>query len=186
MKKMLCLIAVFAITVTMFLSGCNDQVDVEFVPSISYKNGPVISSAVMNGLNLDGCVVVTSLKDAAEKITDISQVDRDMLLNIYNQLMKAEMSIPVSNEYVVRELVDITWKDQGCTQAGHQHDDELKKEGVKAKIHFDLGIKAEDELVVFAYRNDQWVKVEIVEISKDGGVVCLFEDFCPVAFCVKN
>ena len=47
-------------------------------------------------------------------------------------------------------------------------------------------IKPEDELKIYAYHDGEWDEVQILELTEDGNAVCLFEHFCPVAFCVKN
>ena len=184
MKKMLCLIAVLALAISMFVPAFAAEDD--FVPSISYKDGPTIDEAEMNGGRIEDCLVVTSLKAAAEKTTDISQENRDLLLDVYDKLLKGELAIPMPEDYIVRELVDISWEELGCIQDGHPHEDELQKEGVAVKIHFDLDIKTEDELMIYAYHDGKWDEVQILELTEDGNAVCLFEHFCPVAFCVKN
>ena len=184
MKKMLCLIAVLALAITVFVPAFAAEDD--FVPSISYKDGPVIDEAEMNGGAMEDCLVITSLKGAVEKTTDISQADRDLLLDVYDRIVKGEISLPMPEDYIVRELVDISWEEIGCVQSEHPHEDELKKEGVAVKIHFDLGIKPEDELKVYAYHDGQWDEVQILELTEDGDAICLFEHFCPVAFCVKS
>lgn len=189
MKKMLCLIAVLALAMTVFVPAFAAEDD--FVPSVSYKDGPVIDDAVMEGGQVDAgkmeeCLVITSLKGAAEKTTDISQEDRDLLLDVYAQIVKGEMTLPMPEDYIVRELVDISWEEIGCVGSEHPHEDELQKEGVVVKIHFDMDIKPEDELKVYAYRDGQWDEVQILELTDDGDAICLFEHFCPVAFCVKN
>ena len=158
----------------------------DFVPSISYKDGPVVNDAEMNEEKTDGCIVITSLKGAEEKTTDISQEKRDLLLNVYGKLVAGEMSIPTPGDYIVRELVDINWEQLDCIELNHTHEDELKQDGVVVKISFNLGVKVEDELLVFAFHNGQWEPVEVLEVDANGNATCLFEHFCPVAFCVKN
>jgi hypothetical protein len=140
----------------------------------------------MNGGRMEDCLVVTSLKAAAEKTTDISQEDRDLLLDVYDKLLKGELAIPMPEDYIVRELVDISWEETTCIQPGHSHEEDLKQDGVAVKIQFDLDIKPEDELKIYAYHDGKWDEVQILELTEDGTAVCLFEHFCPVAFCVKN
>lgn len=158
----------------------------DFVPSISYKDGPEVNDAEMNEEKTDGCIVITSLKGAEEKTTDISQEKRDHLLDVYDKLVAGEMTSPSPENYIVRELVDISWAQLDCIEQDHPHEDELKQEGVVVKVSFDLGVKAEDELLVFALHNGQWDPVEVLEVDANGDATCLFEHFCPVAFCVKD
>lgn len=184
MKKGIVAIALLTICLSLVCPAFAAEDD--FVPSISYKDGPVVNDAEMNEEKTDGCIVITSLKGAEEKTTDISQEKRDLLLNVYGKLVAGEMSIPTPGDYIVRELVDISWEQLDCIELNHTHEDELKQDGVVAKISFNLGVKVEDELLVFAFHNGQWDPVEVLEVDANGNATCLFEHFCPVAFCVKN
>ena len=184
MKKGIVAIALLAICLSLVCPAFAAEGD--FVPSISYKDGPVVNDAEMNEEKTDGCIVITSLKGAEEKTTDISQEKRDLLLNVYGKLVAGEMSIPTPGDYIVRELVDINWEQLDCIELNHTHEDELKQDGVVVKISFNLGVKVEDELLVFAFHNGQWEPVEVLEVDANGNATCLFEHFCPVAFCVKN
>ena len=184
MKKGIVAIALLAICLSLVCPAFAAEGD--FVPSISYKDGPVVNDAEMNEEKTDGCIVITSLKGAEEKTTDISQEKRDLLLNVYGKLVAGEMSIPTPGDYIVRELVDISWEQLDCIELNHTHEDELKQDGVVVKISFNLGVKVEDELLVFAFHNGQWDPVEVLEVDANGNATCLFEHFCPVAFCVKN
>ena len=184
MKKMICLLAALAMMFTLFIPAFAAEDD--FVPSISYKDSPEVNDAQMNGEKADECIVITSLKGAEEKTTDISQDDRDLLLDVYEQIVAGDMVIPTPEDYIVRELLDISWEQIGCVESDHPHEEEHKKDGVVVKINFSMSIKPEDELLVFAFHNGQWDPVEVLELGADGSVVCLFEHFCPVAFCVKS
>lgn len=184
MKKMICLIAVLAVSFTLLLPAF--AAESEFVPSISYKDGPAIVSAVMNEENVASCLVVTSLKAAAEKTTDITQEARDLLLDVYGKLVAGEMDLPLEEDYTIRELVDVSWKQTACVENPHTHAADLEKDGTSVTVSFELGAGSTDELLVFAYRNGQWGAVESVKIDEAGNVTCVFEHFCPVAFCVKN
>ena len=182
MKKMLCLIAVLALAISMFVPAFAAEDD--FVPSISYKDGPQVEDAVMDGKDVAGCVVVTSIKGAKEKTTDIDQADRDLLLEVYEKLDNGSMKLPLENEgYVVRELVDVSFAKSDCVDTAHGHKEWLAEENATIEVTFDLGIKAATNVEVLAYVNGEWVAVS-VKNNGDGTVTCVFEDFCPVAFCV--
>jgi hypothetical protein len=181
----------------LFLApGGDDQGEVdlpnyppEFVPSITYKDGPVIDMAEMDGEGVEDCVVVTTIKQAEEKSTDISQEDRDLLLEVYEKLEEGSMTLPLEKEgYVVRELVDVSFEYEDCRQIEeHGHKDEnLKKEGVTLTVTFDLGIGTFEDLIVMAYVDGEWTPIKSVENNGDGTVTCVFEDICPVAFIVKE
>jgi hypothetical protein len=178
----------------LFLApGGDDQGEVdlpnyppEFVPSITYKDGPVIDMAEMDGEGVEDCVVVTTIKQAEEKSTDISQEDRDLLLEVYEKLEEGSMTLPLEKEgYVVRELVDVSFVKTGCVEVPHGHKEWLAQEKTTIEVVFDLGIKKDVKLEVLAYIDEEWVAVEKVTNNGDGTVTCVFEDFCPVAFCVE-
>ena len=132
-----------------------------------------------------GCVIVTSLKEAAEKTTDIYQEDRNLLWTVYKRLCDGSMKLPLEENYVVRELVDVSFKKTDCVEKGHGHKQWLAEDNTQLEIVFDLGLKAGAELKVLAYINEEWTPVEAV-VNADGTVTCIFEDFCPVAFCVPE
>lgn len=184
MKKMICLIAILAVAFTLFMPvfAAEDS----FVPSISYKDGPEIIAAAMNGGDVASCLVVTSLKGATEKTTDISQEARDLLLDVYKKLAADQMKLPLEEDYTIRELVDVSWKQSACVENHHSHAADLNADGTSVTVSFALGAGSTDELLVFAYRNGQWDAIESAQIDEDGNVICVFEHFCPVAFCVKT
>ena len=184
MRKVICLMAVLLMCLTLVMpaAAAGDT----FVPSISYKDGPEITEAEQNGKAVTGCVVVTSLKEAKEKTTDIGQDDRDLLWDVYNKLSDGTMELELdSKKYVVRELVDISFKEQACVLVPHGHEEELKKENTTIEITLDMGIPKGIELKVFVYLEGKWVAVEEVTNNGDGTATCVFEDICPVAFAVE-
>jgi len=165
-----------------------------FVPSITYKAGPSITGSVL--LKVDGveqevgdsCVVVTSVEAARDKTTDIAQEERDLLLEVYEKLSNGEMTLPLEEGYIVRELVDVSFAYNGCrTQESHNHKDEkLKEEGVTLTLTFQLKLNKKVDLEVLTYVDGEWQPVEEVTTYNDGSVTCVFEDICPVAFAVKE
>lgn len=166
--------------------ACNVFADT-FVPSVSYKDAPGIEEAVMDGEDVSGCLVVTSINDARDASTDITQEDRDLLLDVYDELSDGSMKLPLEDEdYVVRDLVDVSFRQSGCVEAGHGHKAALAEDGTTVTVSFDLGIKASAEVIVMVYVDGQWVAVESVTNNGDGTVTCVFEDICPVAFCVED
>ena len=95
------------------------------------------------------------------------------------------MKLPLEEDYVVRELVDVSFKKTDCVEKGHGHKQWLAEDNTQLEIVFDLGLKTGAELKVLAYINEKWTPVETV-VNDDGTVTCIFEDFCPVAFCVPE
>lgn len=157
-----------------------------FVPSISYKDGPEIEDAQQNGEDVTDCLVVTTITGAREKTTDIYQEDRDLLLDVYKKLDNGSMKLPVEEEYVIRELVDVSWKKTSCVEAEHGHKQWLSQENTTVSVTFDLGVNKSTEVVVMVYLDGKWVAAESVVNNGDGTVTVVFEDICPVAFCVKR
>ena len=157
-----------------------------FVPSISYKDGPEVESAELNGENVEMCIIVTSILGAKEKTTDIHQDDRDLLLEVYEKLSDGSMKLPLEDYYVIRELLDVNFKQSVCVVPGHTHEEDLAKQGITIKIDFDLGVKATTNVKVLSYHDGQWAPIKSVVNNGDGTVTCEFEHFCPVAFCVEE
>lgn len=184
MKKGIVVIALLAICVSLVCPAF--AAEDTFVPSIGYKDGPEIIDAELETEDVEACLVVTSLKGAAEKTTDISQAARDQLLQVYEKLNSGEVKLPGADGYVIRELVDVSWKQIGCVEEKHTHEDDLEKEGVVVDIDLEMGIDANTDILVYAYRDGQWTLIESAKNNGDGTVTCVFEHFCPVAFAVRE
>ena len=184
MKRVIVILLLLALCLSLLLPAFAAEDD--FVPSISYKDGPEITDAEMESEDVEECLVITSLKGATEKTTDIAQEDRDLLLEVYGKLMSGEMKLPTGEGFVIRELVDLNWSQTGCVEDEHTHEEELKKENVTVTVDFDLGLNVDSELLVFAYHDGAWDRVEDVRINGDGTITCVFEHFCPVAFSVRQ
>ena len=168
----------------------------EFVPSITYKDGLTITKVETN-MVIDGkdwsegikeCVEVTSIAQAKEKSTDLSQDDRDFLLEVYEDLANGDMLLPLPGDYVIRDLVDISFKYENCTcDEEHGHKDEcLAGDGVTLTITFDMGVAPDAKVIVMTYIDNSWKDIKSVVNNGDGTVTCVFEDICPVAFVVDD
>ena len=153
-----------------------------FVPSIGYKDGPDIIDGEPHG----GCLIVTTIPQAEDKTTDIYQEDRDLLLDVYKQLDEGTMKLPIPDDYVVRDLVDVSWRKTTCVEAEHGHKQWLEKEDTQVKVTFDLGISKGAEMIVLIYLNEEWIPVKSVTNNGDGTLTVEFEDICPVAFCINR
>ena len=182
MRRMMCLLCALLLGLT-FVFPVLAATDT-FVPSISYKNGPDIKDAEMNGEKVTGCVVVSSIKDAKEKATDITQEDRDLLLDVYARLADGSMKLPLSGDYVIRELVDVSFEHSDCVIPNHGHKEALEEDGTTITIRFDLGVHKSTDVSVLAYVDGKWVAAESVKNNGDGTVTVVLEDICPVAFCI--
>ena len=186
MKKLICVLT--AVLLTMSLAVSAFAAKSEFVPSITYKDGLLVNSAILDGKNVTDCVVVTSLKAAEEKTTDLSQAERDQLMDLYKKLVSGEMELPLDGNYTIRELVDVSFGYGSCrgdTEHGDK-DGQLGKNGVTMTVDFDMNLKASEKLQVLTYVDGKWKPVEKVTVNKNGTVTVLFEEVCPVVFCVEK
>lgn len=183
MKKLIVFVMAVVLCMSMVLPVC--AAEQEFVPSITYKDGLIAIKATMDGEDVGDCIVVTSIKEAKEKSTDIHQDSRDELLDVYAKLSDGSMKLPLEGEYVILELVDISFAQSACVEnTEHAHDAWLKEEGNTVTV--DLGYLSKGlDLVVLSYDDGQWSKIKNVTNNGDGTYSCEFEHFCPVAFCVE-
>lgn len=197
MKKKLVVILALVLCVAIALPVA--AVASGFVPSITYKGGPRIGGTRMVGSDgselaflgesdVGGCVVVTTIEQARDKETDISQEDRDLLIEVYEKLEKGEMTLPVTEEHVIRDLVDISFLYNGCRLKPDHNDKpaQLKREDVFLELTLDLGIEADANLKVLTYIDGEWAEIKSIENNGNGMVTCVFDDICPVAFVVLN
>jgi hypothetical protein len=143
-------------------------------------------------MSIDDCIVVTNVLQAEEKQTDISQETRDLLIDVYNQLVDGTMTLPIEESFSVRDLVDVSFAYEAC-ELQEDHGNKAKilaLPGITLSIDFDLGVDADEELVAMTYVDVdgemQWVEIESVTNNGDGTVTCVFEDICPVAFAVMD
>lgn len=183
MKKLLSLISAALLCLSLAVPAQANT----FVPSISYKDGPEIEEAIAETENVTGCLVVTSITEAKAKSTDIYQEDRDFLLDVYRDLSDGTMKLPLENDkYVIRELVDVSWRKSECVELEHGHKPWLKQEGTTIRVKFDLGVDKNVDLIVMTYIDGEWKEVVDLTNNGDGTVTVEFEDICPVVFCVKT
>ena len=185
MKKFVCLLVVLMLCLSMAVPAFAAEDD--FVPSIGYKDGPEIIKGEQEDKDVTDCLIVTTTKEAEEKSTDITQDDRDLLLDVYDKLMDDEMTLPVDGDYVIRDLVDVSYKDEDCRQKEDHGNkpEKLKEEGVTVTITFDMGVAPDEVIEVYVYIDGQWVPVTSVVNNGDGTLTVVFEDICPVAFVTK-
>lgn len=157
-----------------------------FVPSIPYKDGPDIEDTEMDGEDVGDCLEITTVTEAREKTTDISQESRDLLLEVYEELKDGEMELPLDEDYVVRELIDVSWKESTCIEPEHGHKEWLEEEDTTLTVTFDLGVGPDEEVIVLVCIDGEWVEAVSVINNGDGTVTVVFADICPVAFCVEK
>lgn len=184
MKKFISLVLVLVLCLSLACPAF--AAETTFVPSISYKDGPDADNAELKDENVGGCLVITSITEAKNKSTDITQDDRDLLLYVYDQLKSGDMKLPLENdEYVIRELVDVNFKEMACVNPGHQHEEVLEETEESITIVFNLGVAKDTNVVVMKYHEGAWENIKSVVNNGDGTVTCVFDHFCPVVFCVE-
>ena len=184
MKKLVCIFAMLALCLSLVCPAF--AAEDTFVPSISYKDGPEIT-AVDENYDIRH-LVVTSIKAARDKSTDITQEDRDLLLSLYEQLLSGGMKLPMSSDvqtYVIRDLVHVGFT-VDCLESGDGHEEKLDQKNATLAVTFRLGIDANTNMIVMSYIQGQWVPVENVVNHGDGTLSCELEDVGPVAFVVCN
>ncbi len=184
MRKILCVI--LALMACAVLASPVLAAEGTFVPSISYKDGPDLEKAEQDGEDVSDCIVITSIPEAKEKTTDIYQEDRDLLLKVYQELSEGTMKLPMDEDYVIRDLVDVSFRKSECVEPDHGHKEDLAKNGTTITITCDLGIKKGVEIAVLSYIDGEWVPATSVVNNGDGTITCVFEDICPVAFCLEE
>lgn len=186
MRKIVCLLSALVLLISL---GASALAATSFVPSITFKDGPGMTWATFDGKDVSDCLVITTIKQATEKTTDITQDERDHLLDVYAKLKDGSMTLPISEDYVIRELLDVSYKYESCRQKPDTHGDKpaaLKEPGKTLTVNFNMGISAGTELIVMTYIDGKWENIESVINNGDGTVTCVFEDICPVVFAVKE
>lgn len=207
MKKFICLISALVLLFGLSTSA----LATDFVPSISYKDGPGFSVAWLDGDDVSKCLVITSIKQALDKSTDITQEERDLLLKVYEELKNSDFT----KEYVIRDLIDVNFKYNDCRQIHSAEDgqsqggsasagmvmtetatqdaqvtenklDVLNDTNKTLKVKFNLGISAGTDVIVKSYHDGKWSDIKKVVNNGDGTVTCEFEHLCPVLFAVKE
>lgn len=182
MKRVFSLLVVLALCLSMAIPAF--ATENPFVPSIGYKDGPEIIEGEQEDKDVTDCLIVTTIKEAEEKSTDITQEDRDLLLEVYEELTEGDMTLPIECDYEIRDLVDVSYKNEDCRQKEDHGNkpEKLKEEGVTVTITFDMGLCPREVIEVYVYIDGQWIAVENVVNNGDGTLTVEFEDICPVAF----
>ena len=187
MNRVICMLIALLLCCAMALPVAAAKSD-DFVPSIAYKDGPVTGDVILEAdgeeMDVSDCVIITTLEQADEQSTDISQEDRDLLEEVYTELTDGDMELPLTGDYVISDLFDLSFKYEGCTEDDeHGHKDSvLKEDGNILTITFDLDIDPNETIYVFVFIDNEWVPVKAVN-NGDGTLTCEFEEICPVAIC---
>ena len=186
MRKFICLLTAVLVCVSLALPVFAAKDD--FVPSIEYKDGPVITGGVLDGTDVTDCLIVTTIEQARNDSTDISEEERQLLLDLYDKLLKDELDLPLDYDYTILELLDISFKYEGCVNKDDHIDKEqiLNEAGKTVVIDFDLDVPDGSNLKVLVYNDGAWEIVKDVVVNNDGTVTVTFERIGPVAFVVDG
>lgn len=194
MRKVICIVTALLLCASLAFAAMATSISTDFAPSISAKDAPKAGNTIIlrepgkDDQNVGDCVEITSVKQAQDKTTDITQEERDLLLDVYEKIADGSMELPLKKDFVIRDLVDVSFEYEDCRvieEHGHK-DIALKEEDVVLIVDFEMGLSKNTELVVMTYIDEKWEEIENVEIKDNGVVTCTFEDICPVAFAVRT
>ena len=171
---------ILAVVLCMGLTSQAFATESPFTPSVSYKDGPTLEGADVHG----ECLIVTSVLQAENKTTGIHQDERDLLLEVYEELSEGTMKVPMPEGYVIRDLVDVNWHRADCVDEHHGHKEWLNEDDTEIAVTFDLGVAPGVKVLVYSLVNGQWVEAKSVKNNGNGTITVVFEHLCPVAFCV--
>ena len=102
-------------------------------------------------------------------------------------LKSNEMVLPLEkDDYVVRELLDISWRYTKCVEPNHNKDGWLSQPNNTVAVTLATNIPSNMEVVVLVYVDEQWVQVSQVTRNSGGTITCEFEDIGPVVICVRE
>lgn len=190
MKKLICLVTVLLMCLCVTSPAL--AAESNFVPSISYKDHPEILGDI-SLINDDGdilhvldqdCLVITPVSEALDKPENERTDYEQKLVEVYEKLSDGSMKLPLDDDWVIRDLFDASLI-CGEVHLDPNHVEELAKEGVYINLTFDLGVSPNTDVVVMVYINGQWQEIKSVVNNGDGTITGVFEDICPIAFCVK-
>ena len=168
-----------------------------FVPSVSRPEKPVINQIVLvteNAQNSDQtqsetvgtCVIVSTVIEAREATTDITQGERDLLVELHEQIEAGVMQLPMPRSNVILQLVDVSWRVTECISTEHTHEEAMEHEETFVMADFELGVAADEEVLVMVYVDEQWQVMEEVTNNGDGSITVKLYQMGPVAFSVAG
>lgn len=173
MKKIISV--VIAIVVCLSLVGVVMAAEGVFTPSVTYKGQPDVTA--VEGAEGTGCLRIVPY---AEREALLSAEEAALLEEVYTKLESGEMTLP-NADAVVRELLDV------ALTCDHDHAKQFAAGEIAITVTFDLGVAAEDNVVVYSYHKENdtynWVDAQVVN-NGDGTVSVTFTKLCPVAIAI--
>ena len=188
MRKSVSLILVLVLCCAMAVPA----LAADFVPSITYKPDPDVEGNIRfvdeDGDTiriLDGtCLEITPVSEARNTPESQRSESDKLLLEVYDALKDGSMKLPQS-DLVIRDLVDASLVCGGY-HTDPNHVEELAKPDVYIEITFDLGVGKHTDVIIYAYVDGKWVEADSVKNNGDGTFTVVFNQICPIAFCVED
>ena len=194
MKKVILLLTVVALCLCLATPAMAAMtgLHVTFVPSITYKESPEVEDAEIE--TDDGkkpakdCVVITSIPEAKDESTDISQEERDTLIDLYEQIVEGEIELPIDDDDVVRDLIDVSFEYEDCVLDPEHPDKEaiVNDTDKTLTVTIDLGVDPATDVTILTYHDGEWVPAKEVTNNGDGTVTVVFDVIGPTAIIVDG
>ena len=191
MKKLTAILMSVMMFMVMALPGYAVNGD-GFVSSVTGEpapgivtNGDVIGFVVdENGDVIDevktGDIVITPVSDK-DSLPDDAKKD---LEDAYDKIENDEMEYPqelieaLGGQPVAKELFDLSIIDEDIQK--------YLDEGNSIKLTLDTKLPADENVMVAAYVDGQWVLASECVVNEDGTLTFVMDKFCPVAIFVKG
>lgn len=187
MRKFICMLMVMMLCMSVAIPAYASGVD--FVPSIEYKDGPTLGGAELDDIDVKECLVITTIEDALNGTTDISPEERALLLELYKKLSDPSdpMKLPLDYDYTILELIDISFKFDGCVNKD-DHKDKEGQLGVDNKLTVTLDVKVPKDagVAIHVYDDGEWKSVDDFVINDDGTITINFDQIGAVAISVRE
>ena len=198
--------AALALVICFSVCGVAFAAEDDFVPSISYKDGPelvtgedeagrttigVIRDAdgnIMDYVYYEDCLVITTIAQALRDVETGIPADAELLLEkVYKDILEGRAQMPFENpdEMVIIQLLDATFLCEG-SEIDVDHPEYLEPQGIRLELTFDLGVGADVPVQVMSFKNGQWGDIHATTNNGDGTVTCVFEHLCPIAFAIPT
>lgn len=187
MRKIICMLMAVLLCMSVAIPAFAAEVD--FVPSIEYKDGPTMGGAELGGVDITNCLIITTIEAAINGTTDISPEERALLLELYQKLSDPSdpMKLPLDYEYSILELIDISFKFDDCVNK----DDHGDKEGQlgddnKVSVTLDVDLPEDANVQIHVYVDGEWKPIVDFVDNGDGTITVNFDNLGPVAISVRE
>ena len=148
-------------------------------------DGDVIGYVVDENGNIidevkEGDIVITPLSDK----NSLPDEARKALEEVFNAIENDEMEYPdeltdeLGGQPVAKDLFDVTVVSEDLQK--------FLDEGNSIKLTLDTKLPGDENVVVAAYVDGQWVLASECVVNEDGTITVVMDKFCPVAVFVKG